>query len=1261
MSNAIFKPAITVHIANQGSALAGGGYSTVGHMWFTLTDEFGNEQSYGFSPATNSMPHGKGKIYETDDKNYLERRDYRREITEENFYRISEFVKKAQGDVENGKGRWSGYDGLQNSCVDFTWEALKQGGITDTPQGGWQGNIFPIFNKWLVETEFLKKNSWTVISESIQTLFIQSRIIPQRYDPLILDLDGDGIETVGVDKKIFFDSNNDGIKTMTGWVGADDGLLVMDRNGNNIIDAGNELFGDATQLQDGKNAVDGFAALFDQDTNHDGKVDSSDTNWNQLKVWRDLNQDGVSQADELFALDQLGIVSLIVGKKNNLVSLANGNQLADQGTFVKADGKMGAMGDVNFSENTFHRQFTENIVVAESVRLLPDMQAAGKVRDLREAATQSSTFQTVLAQYADASTQQRQKALLDSMLSAWADTSGMQKNLQDRVGSQYKVIWKSLGGQITADDESSQAAVAAFEKKLHILEAFNGQYYFSLRNMNGGLVNGLGIVEGKSGLPGTITINLVQSQIEQLNQAYVVLQDSVYSSLLPQTRMKLVMQMIELNLDSKELSLNFNEVEKFFKKAIGVDQVNGLTDLIEFNLFMEKKNSNFSWIGKELILKQLIALESSPTSIESLENFTKYFHLKSTKNGDLLVGGKGNDVLFGGVGKDVLYGGAGNDRLYGEDGDDILDGGDGDDYLSGGAGNDIYVVRLGSGNDVIGVDANDTVRFEDIKSNELRGRRRVGNNLVIDYGKKDSVTVVDYFSSGYWVSSNQSIQFEFADGVKWNGEQLTKAYPLDAMRLGGENDYVYLSNENVTVYAGTGNDTIFGNGGIDIIYGEEGDDTLDGNKGDDVLDGGAGNDRLYGGAGKDVLYGGAGNDRLYGEDGDDILDGGDGDDYLSGGAGNDIYVVRLGSGNDVIGVDANDTVRFEDIKSNELRGRRRVGNNLVIDYGKKDSVTVVDYFSSGYWVSSNQSIQFEFADGVKWNGEQLSKIYPLEAVLSSGNDYFVLSKEKTTVYAGKGNDIVYGNDGNDILYGEEGGDSLYGGAGNDLLVGGEGNDFLNGETGNNILVGGVGNDLIRSSDGIDIILFNSGDGKDTVTAGWGKDDTLSLGKGILYADLQFKKSANDLILQTGKDEQILFQNWYVNSTSRGSATLQIVTDGADVFDVTTSSKLNNKKITRFDFDGLVNKFDKNRAVDANLNSWSLSSSLLEFHLGGSDANAIGGDIAYQYGKEGSLSAISLMSVQALLTAKNLGVENQGLQSSGNSLLATSDMYGAVKI
>jgi hypothetical protein len=62
-----------------------------------------------------------------------------------------------------------------------------------------------------------------------------------------------------------------------------------------------------------------------------------------------------------------------------------------------------------------------------------------------------------------------------------------------------------------------------------------------------------------------------------------------------------------------------------------------------------------------------------------------------------------------------------------------------------------------------------------------------------------------------------------------------------------------------------------------------------------------------------------------------------------------------------------------------------------------------------------------------------------------------------------------------------------------------------------------------------------------------------------------------------------------------------------------------------------------------MTSWALSASLLEFYLAGSDTVAIGGDLAYQYAKNGNLSNLSATPAQTLLASPQFGAA-QGLQN-----------------
>lgn len=69
------------------------------------------------------------------------------------------------------------------------------------------------------------------IATGMQESFFTAR---EQVSPLVLDLDGDGVETIGTDSKVYFDHDKNGFSENTGWVGKDDGLLVRDINGDEV-------------------------------------------------------------------------------------------------------------------------------------------------------------------------------------------------------------------------------------------------------------------------------------------------------------------------------------------------------------------------------------------------------------------------------------------------------------------------------------------------------------------------------------------------------------------------------------------------------------------------------------------------------------------------------------------------------------------------------------------------------------------------------------------------------------------------------------------------------------------------------------------------------------------------------------------------------------------------------------------------------------------------------------------------------------------
>lgn len=77
----------------------------------------------------------------------------------------------------------------------------------------------------------------------------------KQISPLIIDLDGDGVETTMAESGTHFDHDGNNFAESTGWVGKDDGLLVRDINGNGQIDDGTELFGNNSVLSSGEKAA----------------------------------------------------------------------------------------------------------------------------------------------------------------------------------------------------------------------------------------------------------------------------------------------------------------------------------------------------------------------------------------------------------------------------------------------------------------------------------------------------------------------------------------------------------------------------------------------------------------------------------------------------------------------------------------------------------------------------------------------------------------------------------------------------------------------------------------------------------------------------------------------------------------------------------------------------------------------------------------------------------------------------------------------
>jgi len=153
-----------------------------------------------------------------------------------------------------------------------------------------------------------------------------------QIDPIILDLDDDGIETTTVEKGVRFDIDGDGVKEKSVFVTGGDGFLSLYPNQNDRIDSGKELFGD----QNG--ALNGFLELAKFDQNLDHQIDARDRIFADLLFYQEKNGDGISQEGELYQLSEYNIKSILL-EYQNVTNSTNGNVIAQIGTYQTNDQK----------------------------------------------------------------------------------------------------------------------------------------------------------------------------------------------------------------------------------------------------------------------------------------------------------------------------------------------------------------------------------------------------------------------------------------------------------------------------------------------------------------------------------------------------------------------------------------------------------------------------------------------------------------------------------------------------------------------------------------------------------------------------------------------------------------------------------------------------------------------------------------------------------------------------------------------------------
>ncbi|SDG43841.1 Ca2+-binding protein, RTX toxin-related [Onishia taeanensis] len=978
--------------------------------------------------------------------------------------------------------------------------------------------------------------------------------------PIVIDLDGDGLETLSREDGVHFDHDGNGLAEKSGWVAADDGLLVRDLNDNGQIDGGQELFGDQTLLSDGSRAANGFEALAELDSNGDGRIDAEEADQQGILIWRDTNGDGKAQADELLSFSEAGLASVAVGYSEVTEADGQGNDIRQRGEAQTESGETRDAADIWFSVDPQDTQALDDLPLSDSVAVLPDVPAFGNVLDLQQAMILNAKLESLVQHFVDADSDAARQALLEPLIYQWTGAADTDPNSRDEYGSVYMDA-----------------------RKVVALEALVGRGYDS--------------GQGGNYVQGPQAASILEAQFARF-------ESFVKGQLLMRSEFQEVFDTltttIKFDNDSLHLALDTDAFIATLREKVDAGHEEEVVNILK------------ALRGADNYSTQLQDVSEVLSSDEILASWMRIRAASTGSDGeDFLEGTRGNDFVDGQKGDDRLQGGAGDDiyRYDLGDGSDIIYDTGGQDTLAFGAGitpDDLIVTRDATTLFLTlpdGAGGTATLRLDRVF--DFDGNLRDTAVERFTFADSSTLTVEQLIERIDQAATEEGDQlYGFSGDDTFDGlegdDRIAGGSGNDTLKGGDGDDVLQGAADNDDIRGGNGADVLQGGDGADHLEGGVGDDTLEGGKGSDTYrfaagwgsdvirdvghyrdyqadtdviafgegispseiaisrsgddlilmragsddriqvdnyfqnDGNGryavetvrfadgtewsvadvkaqvllhtdGDDDLTGYASDDEIIGGSGDDIIRGRAGDDTLRGDEGNDTLYGEEGSDTYRFEQGWGSDRIRDDAGyyrdyqadtDVIAFGEGIAPSEIALSRSGDDLILTRNGSDDRIQVDGYFQNDGNGRYAVETVRFADGTEWSVADVKA------------------------------QMLIPTDGADDLMGYASDDDIRGGGGDDTIRGGEGDDTLRGDEGNDTLYGEKGSDTYR---------FEQGWGSDRIRdvgSYWhyqADTDVIAFGEGILPSEIALSRSGGDLILtRNGSDDRIQVDDYFQN-------------------------------------------------------------------------------------------------------------------------------------